>query len=138
MKKLLNIIEKNYICINITLLMLAIYVVLFPIISLAIEQINPNLVKCTYLTLTGKECPLCGGTRYIKNLGTIFKDITYIFNFFGAVIIAMLFNVIFRIRNIIKIKQNANMKTTMKLDFIIHIVLFFMYAIYEITFVIKN
>lgn len=74
--------KRNYIYVNITLIILAIYVIFFPVISLVLEKINPNLTQCVYLKATGKECPLCGGTRYIKNIGTVFSDFTYLFNFF--------------------------------------------------------
>src|SRR5574344_2798364 len=98
--------EKSYIYVNIALLILAIYVIFFPFISFFIEKINPDLTKCVYLKMTSKECPLCGGTRYLKNIKTVLTDITYLFNFFGIIILTIVFNVFFRIINIIKIKKS--------------------------------
>ena len=134
----MDFIRKNYVYINITLLILAIYVIFFPIISLGIEQINPNFTKCVYLQITGKECPLCGGTRYIKGLGNVFQDITYLFNFFGAVIGVLVFNIIFRITNLLKIKNKKNIDNIIIFDFIFHFIMFIMYIVYEIVFLINN
>lgn len=136
--KILKFLEKNYIYINITLLILAIYVIFFPIMSYAIEQVNPAFTKCVYLQITGKECPLCGGTRYIKALGNVFNDITYLFNFFGLIILVIIFNIIFRTSNIIKFKKQKNLKNIIIFDFIFHAILFVSYIGYEVIFLINN
>lgn len=130
--------KKNYVYVNITLIILAIYVIFFPVISLAIEKINPSLTKCVYLQITGKECPLCGGTRYIKNISTVFTDVTYLFNFFGVILFVILFNIIFRISNLIRIKQGKNMEKTMIIDIIIHTILLCCYIAYEVVFIVNT
>lgn len=135
--KIIKTIKKNYIYINITLLILAIYVIFFPIISLVLEKLFPRITICPYLTTTGNECPLCGGTRYIKGLGNIFNDITYLFNFFGIIIGVIIFNIMFRSINIVKIKKNKNMKNTIIIDIIIHTILLITYIGYEIIFILK-
>lgn len=130
--------KKGYIFVNITLLILAIYVIFFPFISLVLERINPTLTQCVYLKITGKECPLCGGTRYIKNFGTVITDITYLFNFFGIIILTIIFNIIFRIVNIILIKKNKDIKNIMIFDYILHGILLILFIGYEIIFIMNT
>ncbi len=131
-------IEKNYIYINITFLILSIYVIFFPIISEAIQKIIPQFGRCPYLMLTGKNCPLCGGTRYIKNLPEALNDITYLFNPFGIIIIAVMFEIIFRSINIIKCKntKQKSLEKTIKFDIILHSIEIIGLILYEILFFI--
>ena len=75
---------KTYKIVNIVIVCLVIYIYFFPQISIVLEKVMPNSTKCVYLTITGKPCPLCGGTRYIKNIKKCFYDITYLYNFFGG------------------------------------------------------
>lgn len=135
MNKLLESIRKNYKAVNITILCLCIYLLfIFPIVSTILEKISPVLTRCPYLQLTGKPCPLCGGTRFLKNIKTVFHDITYVFNFFGLVILILIMETIFRIINI-KTKQNK--KKVIIYDVLVHIILFISYLIYVVNF-IKN
>ncbi len=137
-KKILDIMKKNYKYTNLTLIILAIYVILFPIISLCIERINPTLTQCVYLKTTGKECPLCGGTRYIKNIGDGISDPTYFLNFFGAIIFVILLNIILRFIILIYFNKIKKMDLIIKLDLNIHIILLLLYLGYEIIFLILN
>jgi hypothetical protein len=95
--KIIKTIKKNYIYINITFLILAIYVIFFPIISYQIQKIIPLFGICPYFKITGKFCPLCTGTRYFANLPKAIGDITYLNNPFGIMAIAIIFEIIFRI-----------------------------------------
>lgn len=131
-------IEKNYIYINITLLLLSIYVIFFPMISEIIQKIIPQFGKCPYLMITGKNCPLCGGTRYIKNLPEALNDITYLLNPFGIIIIAVMIEIIFRSINIIKCKntKQKSLEKTIKFDIILHSIEIIGLILYEILFFI--
>ena len=99
-----------------------------------LEKILPGLTRCPFLTITGKPCPLCGGTRFIEGMPNVFKDITYIFNFFGIVMIVILLEFIFRIINLCK-KEHSN--KLMNIDIIIHIILVCAFFLYEIIYIIK-
>ncbi len=138
LKTIYKKIEKNYIYINITFLILSIYVIFFPIISETIQKIIPQFGKCPYLMLTGKNCPLCGGTRYIKNLPEAVNDITYLANSFGIIIIAVMFEMIFRSINIIKCKntKQKSLEKTIKFDIILHSIEIIGLILYEILFFI--
>lgn len=128
---------KNYMYLNITFLLLSIYVIFFPFFAKALNLISPNLTKCPYNHLTGSACPLCGGTRYIKNLGTVFNDITYLFNFFGIVILCVIFEICFRIFVIYKLKKNKYSRKIVVFDIIWHIILTVSFFTYEILFILK-
>ena len=130
---------KNYTYINITLLFFTIYIILFPYISKLLNLISPSITKCPYLEITGKPCPLCGGTRYISELYKSFSDITYLFCFFGFVMIFVLFELIFRIFNIIYLlrKKTINKKIII-FDIIIHSIAFIAFLMYELIFIICN
>lgn len=131
-------IEKNYMYISITFLLLAVYVILFPIISKGLEQISPQLTQCQYKRITGKDCPLCGGTRYMRGLGTVFSDITYLFHPFGYMMIGIAFELFFRIYCIYSIKKKKNLKKIIIFDIIIHLIIVVMFFTYEITFVYNS
>lgn len=136
--KLIKKLKENYIYYNVTILLLSIYVIFFPFISKLLSAISPAFTQCAYLQITGKYCPLCGGTRYIQNIGQIFNDITYLFNFFGIVIIINLIEIVFRIICIIKIRSGKNMKKIIKYDIILHIILIITFLLYEIIFILNN
>ncbi len=127
-------IKKNYKIMNILMLCLCIYAFFLPIISKILEKILPGLTRCPFLMITGKPCPLCGGTRFIEGLPNVFKDITYIFNFFGIVIIIILIEFIFRIINLCKKEHSDKL---MNIDIIIHIILVCTFFLYEIIYTIK-
>ena len=133
MEKILSFIKKNYIYFNVIFLLLVIYVILFPLIEIPIKQVFPHFNECYYLKTTGKPCPLCGGTRYIKNLPTVFTDITYFWHPFGVMVIIVFLEGIFRIYNIITRKKEKSLRF-IKIDILIHIFLVICFAIYEITF----
>lgn len=135
MNKIVLFLKKNYIYVNITILLLTIYVILFPYVAIILEKIDPRLVQCPYLRATGRPCPLCGGTRYIAGLSTVFKDITYLFNPFGIIVIVIFLETIFRIYNIVSIKKEKNYKYV-KIDLYISIFLFLCFTLYEIVFII--
>lgn len=137
MKKIINFIKKNYIYVNITFLVLTIYIILFPIIAIPIKTIFPQFNECTYLRITGKPCPLCGGTRYIQNLPRVFTDITYLFHPFGIITIFIFLESIFRIYNIITIKKERTEKY-IKIDILVHLIVLISFSIYEITFLIMQ
>ena len=137
MKKMISFIKKNYIYVNITVLLLTIYIILFPIITIPIKNIFPAFGKCTYLRVTGKPCPLCGGTRYIQNLPKAFTDITYLYHPFGVIMIFVLGEAIFRIYNLIT-KNKEKSEKYVKADLNIHLIAFTCFTIYEIVFIMIN
>ena len=133
MKRILQGIEKNYKKINITILCICIYILLFyPLVSKIMEHISPTLTQCSYMQLTGKPCPLCGGTRFLRNIKNVFYDIHYVFNIFGLIILILLMEIIFRIINL-KTKQKK--ESIIKCDIIIHLVLFNIYIAYVIYYI---
>lgn len=137
MNKIINFIKKNYIYVNISFLSLVIYIILFPIIEAPIKKVFPMFNECTYLRMTGKPCPLCGGTRYIKNLPRVFEDITYLFHPFGIIMIFIFFEFIYRIYNLITIKKEKTQRY-IKIDLIIHLIALICFALYEIIFLLNN
>lgn len=132
--KILNYIKKNYKVLNIIFLLLSMYVILFPIISIPIKNIFPEFGQCTYLRITGEPCPLCGGTRYIQNLPQVFQDITYLFHPFGVIVLFVIFEFVFRIYNLIKKKNDFKL---IKIDIVIHIIAIALFFTYEITYFLK-
>ena len=133
--KILEEIKKNYKIINIVRLCICILILLLPQVLNVLEKISPTLVRCPYLELTGKPCPLCGGTRFIKNIKNSLNDISYFLNFFGIIIITVFLEIIFRITNILK-KDYSN--KLIKVDMVLHILIFISYLTYEICFIIYN
>ena len=127
--------KKNYIFVNITLLLLTLYVILFPYVAVILEKIDPRLVQCPYLRLTGKPCPLCGGTRYIQGIPNALKDITYLIHPFGIIMIVIFIDTIFRVYNIITYKKEKSEKWV-KIDFVTHIFLYICFTLYEAVFII--
>ena len=128
--------KENYMYINIVFLILCIYIIFFPFFFFFLENIFPALLQCPYKEITGKPCPLCGGTRYIANIGTVFHDITYLFNFFGIFMICVFIEIISRIYIIIRIKRKKNIDTILKIDIIWHILLIVAFASYEIIYIV--
>lgn len=137
MNKIISMIKKNYIYVNITFFLLTIYIILFPIIAIPIKSIFPQFNECTYLKMTGKPCPLCGGTRYIQNLPKAFSDITYLFHPFGIIMLVIVGESIFRMYHIITRKKKKS-KTYIELDVIIHLSIFICFVSYEIIFLRIN
>lgn len=129
---------RNYKIVNIVILGLVIYMLIFPQISQVLETIIPNSTKCVYLSFTGKECPLCGGTRYIKNIKNVFKDITYLFNFFGIIVIGSIAEGIFRIFNLCNLNNEKYISKVIVPDIIIHIIGILLFIMYEIIFIMVN
>lgn len=137
MNKIINFIKKNYIYVNITFILISIYIILFPIIQIPIKTIFPRFNECTYLRTTGKPCPLCGGTRYIQNLPKVFDDITYLFSPFGIIMICIFLEIIYRIYNLTKRKKEKTEKY-IKIDITIHLIELIALALYEIVFLING
>lgn len=131
---------KNYMYLNITMLLLSIYVIFFPIFAKLMSHISPILITCVYKKVTGKDCPLCGGTRYIANIKQVFEDPSYILCPFGYMILFVIFEFLFRIFLIIKIKRNniKNLKRIIIFDIVIHVIVFILFFIYEISFLVNN
>lgn len=136
MNKIINFVKKNYIYVNLTFLLLTIYIILFPIIAIPIKTIFPNFNECTYLRITGKPCPLCGGTRYIQNLPKAFTDITYLFHPFGIIILFIIGENLFRMYQIITRKKEKT-KKQIEIDILIHLIILTCFSIYELIFLIK-
>ena len=135
MNKIINVMKKNYIYVNITFLLLTVYVILFPFIASFLEKIDPRFVQCPYLRMTGKPCPLCGGTRYVSGLYNLKNDITYLFQPFGIMMIVIICDLIFRIYNLITLKKEKSEKYV-KIDIIIHILIIICFLLYELVFII--
>lgn len=131
--KILKDIKNNYKTINITILCVCIFMFLLPEVMNILEKISPVITKCPYLTLTGKPCPLCGGTRFIRNMKNSVNDLSYFFNFFGVIVIIVILEIIFRIINILK---NEHKDIIIKIDIFVHIIIFILYTIYEIFYII--
>ena len=131
---------KNYMYLNITMLLLSIYVIFFTIFAKLMSHISPILTTCVYKKVTGKDCPLCGGTRYIANIKQVFEDPSYILCPFGYMILFVIFEFLFRIFLIIKIKRNniKNLKRIIIFDIVIHVIVFILFFIYEISFLVNN
>lgn len=132
---IITFIKKNYIYVNITLLIFTIYIILFPIISIPINKIFPQFSVCPYLRITGRPCPLCGGTRYIANLPRVFTDITYLFHPFGVIMTVIFIEALFRTYNIINIKKERTAKWIER-DIDIHLLLLNIFNIYEIIYIV--
>ena len=137
MNTLISLIKKNYIYVNITIFLLTIYVILFPIISTSIQSIFPEFNQCSYLRITGKTCPLCGGTRYIAGLTNVFHDITYLFHPFGIIMIIVFLEFLFRLYNIITWEKEKSDKF-ISIDLIIQIYIVILFLLYEIVFFINQ
>ena len=127
-------IKKNYMYISITGWILSIYVILFPMIAEILEKISGELTKCVFLRTTGKPCPLCGGTRYIKNIGNVFQDITYLANPFGIIVLCVVFEFFFRIYCIFRIKRNKDLARLITFDIVIHSIMAISFFLYEIIY----
>ena len=128
----------KYKIVNIVIICLIIYVFLFPEITIFLEKILPNSTKCVYLTLTGKECPLCGGTRYIKNIKNVFNDINYLFCFFGIIVVGAIFELLYRIINLCNLNNKKFIEKSITFDILIHSIIIFLFFLYEIIYIIYN
>lgn len=127
---------KNYIYFCRTALLLAIYVIFFPFISTPIKKLFPSFGSCTYLKLTGKPCPLCGGTRYIENLGQAINNWQYLLHPFGLIVIFIIFEIIFRLILLHIYKKRKEVKYNLIiLDILIHSIVAIMFISYEIIFI---
>ena len=134
----MNFLKKNYMNISIVFFVLAVYVVLFPVISKFLTSIFPTLGICPYLVMTGKPCPLCGGTRYIANLGKALQDPSYLWHPFGIMIMFVGFEFFFRIFCFVSIKKKKPLDKIVFFDLIIHSIAFTSFFLYEILFIIWN
>lgn len=131
--------KKIYLNFNYTILFFAIYIISYPIVAKIIGIFFPFLSKCIYKELTKKPCPLCGGTRYIKNLKYVFRDPSTLLQPFGIIMLFVFFNLIFRIVCIYYIKKDGkNVKNIIIVDFILLLIVAIVFFIYEILFVINQ
>lgn len=128
--------KRNYIYLSITMLMLSLYIVFFPFFAKILNGISPNLTKCVYRSITGKPCPLCGGTRFIAGIKENLTNISYFNSFFGYMIIFIFFEIIFRIFCIIYTSISKDIKKIVGLDIVIHLLCFILFITYEVLFII--
>lgn len=130
---------KYYLNFNYTILFLAIYICSYPIIGKIIGKLFPFFSKCIYKEITGKPCPLCGGTRYIANLKNVFNSPSLLFQPFGYIMIFVFINLVFRTWCIYYIKRNGkNIKKIMIVDFVILCIVIVLFFTYEILYVINQ
>lgn len=130
--------NKNYIYMNIVLLVLSIYVIFFPFIARILEKISPNLVRCPYQTVMGKPCPLCGGTRYFAGLKQIGQNPSYLLHPFGIMAIVLVLEVIFRSSILIWYARKKKLpKRLYVIDSILHIGIILAFIGYEIWFFVS-
>lgn len=134
----MNFLKKNYMNISIVFFVLAVYVILFPVISKFLTAIFPTLGVCPYLVMTGKPCPLCGGTRYIANLGQALQNPKYLCHPFGIMVLFVAFELLFRIFCFIQIKRKKPLDKIVLFDLVIHILAFTSFILYEIFFLLYN
>lgn len=128
--------KRNYIYLSITMLMLSLYIVFFPFLAKILNSISPNLTKCVYRSITGKPCPLCGGTRFIAGIKENLTNISYFNSFFGYMIIFIFFEIIFRIFCIIYTSISKDIKKLIVFDSVIHLLCFILFITYEVLFII--
>ena len=128
--------KRNYIYLSITMLMLSLYIVFFPFFAKILNGISPNFTKCVYRSITGKPCPLCGGTRFIAGIKENLINISYFNSFFGYMIIFIFFEIIFRIFCIIYTSISKDIKKLVVLDILIHLLCFILFITYEVLFII--
>lgn len=128
--------KRNYIYLSITMLMLSLYIVFFPFFAKILNGISPNLTKCVYRSITGKPCPLCGGTRFIAGIKENLTNISYFNSFFGYMIVFIFFEIIFRIFCIIYTSISKDIKKLIIFDAIIHLIFFVLFITYEVLFII--
>lgn len=134
---MIDFIKKNYKYINITIISLCGYAIIYVFgISRILEKYFPSLVKCVYLQYTGKPCPLCGGTRYVRNIAEAFDDISYLFNFFGFIMIVFIFEILFRI--ILLVNKKEKSKKIIFIDILVHSLILIVYFIYIVVFFMNN
>lgn len=131
-----NLNKRNYIYLSITMLMLSLYIVFFPFFAKMLNSISPNLTKCVYRSITGKPCPLCGGTRFIAGIKENLTNISYFNSFFGYMIIFIFFEIIFRIFCIIYISISKDIKKLIVFDIVMHLLCFVLFITYEVLFII--
>ena len=128
--------KKIYLNFNYTVLFFAIYIVFYPFFSKLLGLISHDFTKCIYKEVTKNPCPLCGGTRYIKNLKNVFNDPSILLQPFGLIMIFVFGTLIFRICCIIYIKRNGkNVKRIMIFDIIVLSIVIICFFAYEIFFV---
>lgn len=142
MKKLyqnLENLKKYYLNFNYSVLFFAIYIFSYPIVGKMIGKLFPFLSKCIYKEITGKPCPLCGGTRYIANLKNVFHNPSILFQPFGYIMMFVIFNLIFRTLCIMYIKKGGNnIKKIMIIDFTILSIVILLFFVYEIIFILNQ
>jgi len=115
------------------MLCICIYIFCLPIISKLLEIVFPGLTYCPFLAMTGKPCPLCGGTRFIEGIPKHLNDISYFINVFGLFLIIIIGEFIYRIINVLKKEYTEKY---IKKDIVIHIILISLFFLYELIYVL--
>jgi hypothetical protein len=129
LKKNILILYKK---ISAILLAMALYAIAFPAFSKILAFLNPNLTKCPYKSLTGNDCPLCGGTRLLDDI--LDNGIT-LYNFKNPIfyiIILIVVQIIFRFFALLK--KNVNIKKIILIDIILSSLFLTYIIVYFIIF----
>ncbi len=135
---MIKFMEKNYMAITMTVLLLAVYVIFFPFIAKGLELISPEITQCTYKKITGNNCPLCGGTRYMRGLGQVFTNPGYLWHPFGFMMFGVAFEFFFRLYCLYAIKKKKNLRNIIIFDIITTSIIIVAFYTYNILFVING
>ncbi len=127
--------KKLYKYLNITLLILAIYAIFYPVISKILVSIHPSFGICAFNVLTNSQCPLCGGTRFFENILINGFDSNMFSSPFMIMFIVLIIELLLRIILIIKYKKIT--KNIFILDLIWHSIIFISYISYLILFFVE-
>jgi hypothetical protein len=129
----INRLKKNYKAINLTLLLLCVYVITYPLWSFLLSKFLPQLTKCVFYQVTGRPCPFCGSTTYLKNFWLYGINLDTICDFKTVILGFLIINIIFRCRSIICSYKKINviiifdisLMLLMLVSLIIHIIIYF-------------
>jgi hypothetical protein len=100
--------KKNYKAINVTLLLLSVYALTYPLWSFLLSKISPQFTKCVFFQVTNKPCPFCGSTRYLKNFWLNGINLDTILDFKSVIVGFLVLNIIFRCHNILSKYKKIN------------------------------
>lgn len=133
-----NFKKKNYIFLSVTMLCLSIYIVFFPLFARIMYRISPILTTCVYQNVTGRPCPLCGGTRFISGIKDNLFNLSYYNCPFGYMIMFVIFEIIFRNFLFIYLRTSNKIKGIVIFDVVIHSLCFLLFIAYEIIYILSN
>lgn len=131
-----NLNKKNYMFLNITMFCLSLYIVLFPIFAKVLNHISPILTTCVYKNITGKLCPLCGGTRFISGIKDNIFNLSYFECPFGYMMFFIFFEIIYRLFLFIYLRTTNRIKGIVIFDIVIHSLCFLLFIVYEIIYLL--